>query len=78
MAKVVDVNVEFERLRLINTIEVLEDTIDWYKPQIQPHDCGWMHTTINGLKHRIDEARKELKQLDKPKKTNKHSLSKKS
>lgn len=69
---------EFERLRLINTIEVLEDTIEWYKPQIEPQDCGWMYTTIDGLKHRINEAKKELKELDKPKKTNKHSLLKKS
>jgi hypothetical protein len=69
---------EYERLRLINTIEVLEDTIEWYKPQIEPQDCGWMYTTIDGLKHRIDEAKKELKTLDKPKKTTKHSLSKKS
>ena len=69
---------EFERLRLINTIEVLEDTIEWYKPQIEPQDCGWMDTTIDGLKHRINEAKKELKELDKPKKTNKHSLLKKS
>ena len=73
-----DYNNEFERLRLINTIEVLEDTIEWYQPQIGPHDCGWMYTTIDGLKHRIDEAKKELKKLDKPKKTTKHSLPKKS
>ena len=73
-----DYKTEYERLRLINTIEVLEDTIEWYKPQIEPHDCGWMYTTIDGLKHRIYEARKELKQLDKPKKTIKHSLPKKS
>jgi len=73
-----DYKTEYERLRLINTIEVLEDTIEWYKPQIEPQDCGWMYTTIDGLKHRIDEARKELKQLDKPKKTTKHSLPKKS
>ena len=73
-----DYKTEYERLRLINTIEVLEDTIEWFRPQIEPHDCGWMITTINGVKHRIDEAKKELKQLDKPKKTTKHSLSKKS
>lgn len=73
-----DYKTEYERLRLINTIEVLEDTIEWYKPQIEPQDCGWMYTTIDGLKHRIDEAKKELKQLDKPKKTIKHSLPKKS
>tara|TARA_A100001015_G_scaffold290502_1_gene363590 strand:- start:801 stop:1028 length:228 start_codon:yes stop_codon:yes gene_type:complete len=69
---------EFERLRLINIIEVMEDTIDWYHPQIGPIDCGWMHTTISGLNYRIDEAKKELKKLDKPKKTNKHRLLKKS
>ena len=69
---------EFERLRLINTIEVLEDTIEWFKPRIKPQGCGWMYDTINGIKHRIDEAKKELKELDKPKKTNKHSLLKKS
>ena len=73
-----DYKTEYERLRLINTIEVLEDTIEWFRPQIEPHDCGWMITTINGVKHRIDEAKKELKKLDKPKKTTKHSLSKKS
>jgi len=71
-------NIEYDRLRLINTIEVLEDTIEWFKPQIEPHDCGWMHDTISGIKHRIYEARKELKQLDKPEKTTKHSLPKKS
>jgi|TARA_B100000214_G_scaffold311191_1_gene243160 predicted Rossmann fold nucleotide-binding protein DprA/Smf involved in DNA uptake len=73
-----DYRIEFERLRLINTIEVLEDTIEWYKPQIEPQDCGWMHTTISGLKHRIDEAKKELKKLDKPKNKIKHRLSQKS
>ena len=73
-----DYRIEFERLRLINTIEVLEDTIEWYKPQIEAQDCGWMHTTISGLKHRIDEAKKELKKLDKPKNKIKHSLSQKS
>ena len=73
-----DYKTEYERLRLINTIEVLEDTIEWYKPQILPNDCGWMYTTIDGLKHRIDEARKELKQLDKPKKKTDNRISKKS
>ena len=67
-----------KRLSIVNKIEVLQETIDWFKPQILPHDCGWMYTTIEGLKHRIDEAKKELKELDKPKKTTKHSLSKKS
>ena len=73
-----DYQLEIERLRLINTIEVLEDTVEWYKPQIQPQDCGWMYTTISGLKHRIGEAKKELKKLDKPKNKVKHRLSQKS
>ena len=42
-------------------IEVLKETIAWFKKKIEPHDCGWMHTTIDGLKHRISALRKELK-----------------
>ena len=34
-------------------IEVLKKTIEWFKKQIEPHDCGWIYTTIDGLKHRI-------------------------
>jgi hypothetical protein len=34
-------------------IKVLKDTIAWFKTQIEPHDCGWMHTTIFGIKERI-------------------------
>ena len=41
------------------SIKVLKETIAWFKKQIEPHDCGWMHTTIDGLKHRIKELRKE-------------------
>ena len=35
------------------SIKVLKETIAWFKKQIEPHDCGWMHTTIAGLNHRI-------------------------
>ncbi len=42
-------------------IEVLKETIAWFRKQIEPHDCGWMYTTIDGLKHRINALRKELK-----------------
>ena len=41
-------------------IKVLEETIEWFKKQIEPHDCGWMYTTIDGLKHRIKILKKEL------------------
>ena len=40
-------------------IKVLEETIDWFAEQIEPHDCGWMYTTIDGLKYRIKELRKK-------------------
>jgi len=44
-----------------NKIEVLKETIAWFRKQIEPHDCGWMYTTIDGIKHRINELRKELR-----------------
>ena len=40
-------------------IEALKETIKWFKKQIKPHDCGWMYTTIDGLKYRIQELRKK-------------------
>ena len=47
-------------------IEALLETIKWFKSQIEPHDCGWMHTTIDGLKHRIKHLKSEMKK-DLPK-----------
>ena len=44
-----------------NQIKVLKETIQWFKKQIEPHDCGWMHTTIDGLKHRIKVLKDKLK-----------------
>lgn len=44
-----------------NEIIALENTNKWFKKQIQPEDCGWMYTTIDGNKHRIRVLRKELK-----------------
>ena len=49
-------------------IKVLEQTIQWFKKQIEPHDCGWMYTTIDGLKHRIKILKNEMKK-DLPKET---------
>tara|TARA_R110002050_G_scaffold208821_2_gene344885 strand:+ start:217 stop:429 length:213 start_codon:yes stop_codon:yes gene_type:complete len=47
-------------------IEALLETIKWFQSQIEPHDCGWMHTTIDGLKHRIKYLKSEMKK-DLPK-----------
>ena len=46
----------------LTSIKVLKETIAWFKKQIEPHDCGWMYTTIDGLKHRIKELRKEKRE----------------
>ena len=40
---------------------MLKNTIKWFKKQVEPHDCGWMYTTIDGLKHRIKVLKDELK-----------------
>ena len=64
-----------KRLSIVNKIEVLQETIDWFKPQILPHDCGWMYTTISGIKHRITDLRKELKQIDKSEEEINYSIS---
>ena len=47
-------------------VECLQRTIKWFKKQIEPHDCGWMYTTIDGLKHRIKVLKKNIKK-DLPK-----------
>ena len=49
-------------------IKVLKETIQWFRKQIEPHDCGWMYTTIDGLKHRIKILKNEMKK-DLPKET---------
>ena len=53
---------------LSTSIKVLKETVAWFKKQIEPHDCGWMHTTIGGLNHRIKFLKKEIKK-DRPKET---------
>ena len=45
----------------LKQIEALKKTIKYFYSQIGPHDCGWMYTTIDGLKHRIKILRKEIR-----------------
>ena len=40
-------------------IAALRLTIKWFQKQIKPRGCGWMHTTIDGLKHRIKHLDKK-------------------
>ena len=44
-----------------NKIKVLQGTIKWFKKQIEPEECGWMYTTIEGIKYKINYLKKELK-----------------
>jgi len=67
-----------DKAELQNTINVLQDTIKWFKKRIEPQDCGWMYDTIGGIKHRIKEAKQEMKKIDKTKKKTNNSISKKS
>jgi hypothetical protein len=48
------------KLSIQDQIQVLQETIEWYQAQILPHDCGWMHTTISGLKNRIKDLQRQL------------------
>ena len=57
----VSVNNLVDNIQIENDIEALERTNKWFKKQIEPHDCGWMHTTIDGIKHRIKVLKDELK-----------------
>ena len=57
-----------QSISLETSIKVLKETIAWFKKQIEPHDCGWMYTTIDGLKHRIKILKNEMKK-DLPKET---------
>ena len=41
-------------------IAVLEETIEVFKSRIEPHDTGFLHTTIETLKHRIEELENDI------------------
>ena len=51
---------ENSKLSIQDQIQVLQETIEWYQAQILPQDCGWMHTTISGIKNRIADLKKQL------------------
>ena len=48
------------KLSISDQIQVLQETIEWYEAQIQPYDCGWMKTTISGIRNRIDDLKRQL------------------
>ena len=62
MKKERNISTTTQLVSLETSIKVLKETIAWFKKQIEPHDCGWMYTTIDGLRHRIKELRKEKRE----------------
>jgi len=48
-------------ISLETSIKVLKETVAWFKKRIEPHDCGWMYTTIDGINHRIKVLKKEIR-----------------
>ena len=49
----------------LEEIKVLKDTIKYFNSQIEPHDCGWMYTTIDGLQHYIKQLKRKKKRKSK-------------
>ena len=41
-------------------IAVLEETIELFESRIEPHDTGFLYTTIRTLEHRIEELENDL------------------
>ena len=40
-------------------INIMKKCIKWFRTQIEPHDCGWMYSTIDGIKHYIQKLQKD-------------------
>ena len=41
------------------TIKVLKEQIAIFTSRLEPHDTGYLHTTIGTLNHRIEELQNE-------------------
>jgi len=44
-----------ETLKAVNTIRVLNETIEHFKTKIRPTATGHIHTTISSLEERVEE-----------------------
>ena len=44
-------------------IAVLKAEVEHLKSQLQPHDTGHIHTTVNVLQKRVEEVQEELMDL---------------
>ena len=46
--------------RLMNHVRVLNEEITVLKGRIQPHDTGYIHTTISTLEDRVKEINQQI------------------
>ena len=49
-----------DRNEKLNHMLALTEEINVLTQRIQPHDTGYIHTTISTLRSRVDELKKEL------------------
>ena len=61
MSKLDDIRTKIAAVPMdIIRIAVLEETIEIFKSRIEPHDTGFLHTTIGTLEHRIEELENDI------------------
>jgi len=53
-----------EYSELINRIQVLTESIEVFRSRIQPHDTGYLYTTISTLEEYVEELESQVKILD--------------
>ena len=52
--------IKMDRNEKLNHMLALTEEINVLTQRIQPHDTGYIHTTISTLRSRVDELKEEL------------------
>ena len=51
------------RSQLLQHLRALEEEIRILRSRLQPHDTGYLHTTINTLQERVNELELEINDI---------------
>ena len=51
------------RSQLLTHLRALEEEIRILQSRLQPHDTGYLHTTINTLQERVNELELEINDI---------------
>ncbi len=51
------------RSQLLQHLRALEEEIRILQSRLQPHDTGYLHTTINTLQERVNELELEINDI---------------